>query len=347
MPEKKAQHYIPQFYLRFFSFEDNQREIGLYNIANDKFVQRAPIKSQACKSWYYGKDGRMEKWLSKAEGFNTKAFRYLMSDGFIDTRDEFKLPLYYYLALFDLRNPSFAEFMEHGLAQTLQRIGELPEVPQKIEDKSKLIDDFLQKTFHILKDLSVKLLINDTDTPFITSDYPIIKYNQFQERHHTISGTGLGALGLQVILPINFGQALFFYDSSIYKVGTRKSSSIDITDDKEIDQINLLQYLGAYSTIFFNDLIKSEYVNILKEKSIKYGRSNKFVTELFLNDGTYSTIDSRDNRMYLLNTISGCRIGMKLSCVKELDKAKSRLINPKDLHIREKAQPFLKNTMTF
>jgi hypothetical protein len=46
MTEKKNQHYIPKFYLRNFSYENNGKQIGVYNILNEIFVSKGKLKTQ-------------------------------------------------------------------------------------------------------------------------------------------------------------------------------------------------------------------------------------------------------------------------------------------------------------
>ena len=95
----------------------------------------------------------------------------------------------------------------------------------------------------MLRDLDVKILINKSNIPFITSDNPIVKYNQFlEERKWNGSKTGFGLVGLQIFVPLNQYITLIFYDSSIYKIGNRKQIKIEINRNDEIQQLNLLQY---------------------------------------------------------------------------------------------------------
>ena len=68
MTEKKNQHYLPKFYLRNFSYYNNEKQIGLYNIFNSFFIHQAKLKTQGSKNFYYGKDGIIENFLSEHEG---------------------------------------------------------------------------------------------------------------------------------------------------------------------------------------------------------------------------------------------------------------------------------------
>ncbi|MET3537262.1 DUF4238 domain-containing protein [Chryseobacterium limigenitum] len=64
---KKNQHYVPKFYLRYFSFNQNLKQIGIYNLKNDFFKQDVPLKHQCSKNFFYGEDEIIENFLSKIE----------------------------------------------------------------------------------------------------------------------------------------------------------------------------------------------------------------------------------------------------------------------------------------
>ncbi|MDA3844285.1 MAG: DUF4238 domain-containing protein, partial [Candidatus Kapabacteria bacterium] len=58
--EKKNQHYIPKFYLRNFSYQRNNKQIGVYTLKNNLFIQTGKLKKQASKNFFYGSDGEVE-----------------------------------------------------------------------------------------------------------------------------------------------------------------------------------------------------------------------------------------------------------------------------------------------
>ncbi len=43
MTKRKNHHYVPRFYLKRFSINDEGKVIGLYNHKNNIFVQNAPL----------------------------------------------------------------------------------------------------------------------------------------------------------------------------------------------------------------------------------------------------------------------------------------------------------------
>jgi hypothetical protein len=89
-------------------------------------------------------------------------------------------------------------------------------------------------------DLRWKLLQNKTDLPFITSDHPAVRYNQFLEpRIRSGSNTGLVARGLQMFLPLSPKHVLVLFDSETYKVGGMKLRvmNVDVTHDEDVDEL--------------------------------------------------------------------------------------------------------------
>ena len=46
MTKKKRHHFIPRFYLKRFSINNEGKALGLYNLDNKKFIKNAPLKIQ-------------------------------------------------------------------------------------------------------------------------------------------------------------------------------------------------------------------------------------------------------------------------------------------------------------
>lgn len=64
--EKENQHYVPQFYLKYFSLND--KSVGMYRFAEDKIIPYASIKDNFNISFFYGEDGKMEDAFADLEG---------------------------------------------------------------------------------------------------------------------------------------------------------------------------------------------------------------------------------------------------------------------------------------
>jgi hypothetical protein len=66
MAENKRQHYVPQFYLHNFGDTD-RATVGVFNIASGRLIRGAGVKTQACGSYFYGKDGLVERQVGNLE----------------------------------------------------------------------------------------------------------------------------------------------------------------------------------------------------------------------------------------------------------------------------------------
>lgn len=60
MPANKSHHYVPQMYMRLFARAGENR-VGVYVINRNQFIPNAPIRGQACRNYFYGKDSRVER----------------------------------------------------------------------------------------------------------------------------------------------------------------------------------------------------------------------------------------------------------------------------------------------
>jgi hypothetical protein len=340
MSKKENQHYVPKFYLRNFSWENNLKEIGIYNVVNNFHFERAPIKSQACRPYFYDSDSTIENSLSKLENVNTFFFKDIIAHNSLPPKSiSFKEPLLKFILLFELRNPVAAENFEQSINAYIQKLPNLTNIPSgsylKIPKAVIFQLSLLEKAVDCCSDLNVKLLCNITNVPFITSDNPVIKYNQFLERHKFFGGiTGYGTKGLQFFLPISPIHIIVFYDSSVYKLGNKKETTIAIKSDFDVHQLNLLQCLNVNQTIFYNHNININYIVNLCNESLKYQKPNKVKFES--NPSHIGIQEPKLDSEYLIHWITECRIKLKLDFVKELSVAKLAKIDNTQYQMRPK-----------
>lgn len=283
--DKKNQHYVPKFYLRNFSYENNKKQIGLFNVNNELYISKAVLKSQGSKNFFYGQDGMIEDNLSTIEGDLAIIIRQILNDKNVprkNTKDHYRLLLF--VTLTDLRNPmrvsenrGFLEAMRKKLLEVdsntdIDKMLPIPTDETLIRHNLASISEIAP----MMLDLDYKILLNRTSNPYITSDFPIVKYNQYLEGKKWNEGkTGYSATGLQIFVPINHEVLLVFYDSGIYKLGDKRKNLHIITDSTEVDQINLLHFLNCTDTIYFDEKATEKYIRFIYMKSKKYQRANQ------------------------------------------------------------------------
>jgi len=79
MATNKNQHFVPRCYLRPFTLDSANVAINLFNIDRMKFVERAPVKHQCSRDYFYGEDPALEKALQAEEGLYAAAARDILT----------------------------------------------------------------------------------------------------------------------------------------------------------------------------------------------------------------------------------------------------------------------------
>lgn len=325
---KKNQHYIPKFYLRHFSFRNNKKQIGIYNIKNKIFFQNAKLKSQGSKQFFYGEDGVVEEYLSNIENKLARVIIDVVNQKQIPPKNTTShINLLLFIALTDLRNPMTIDGMKESIELLRKSILDIdskagkfvPEVSHELAVKVMLSS--IRNIVNITTDLDCKILINKTTSPFITSDYPIVKYNQFLEKKDKrYKKVGYGLVGLQIFIPINAEILIVLYDSNIYKLGDRKKKYHKITNNKNVDDLNILQFLNCIETVYFNELATEQYIKRLHKDSMKFHRANIPYSELsylLKDDEKYNNkiVESGFKNLVSINK-TNCEIGLCIDGLK-------------------------------
>lgn len=284
----KIQHFVPQFFQRFFSFENNGKTIGMFETNRNVFNRHVKISSHLGRKHFYGSDGELEEWLSKLESDSAPIFREMWEKEKLPTpQSQHHFRMLHFLIILDLRNPIHFKILknfEQKLVNTKSKISEgnvspdmIPGLQEQQSYKGKL--NSLKSAELLVPDLlnlKYKLIKNKTSSPFIISDNPLVMYNQFLEKRNWKFGSqrDFGLKGLQLFLPLNDSYMLAVYDSDIYKLGNKKEQIVSIDDKNSIDQLNLLQFLNSESTVNFNHKASEHYIRTLEEKSKKYKKAN-------------------------------------------------------------------------
>lgn len=332
--EKRNQHYIPKFYLRNFSYNGNKKEIGIFNLKNDYFFGKAKLKSQGSKNYFYGNDGIIEEGLSKIESSLAESINNIVKSKILPTKYSLgHIKLLTFVGLTHLRNPVFIQDLKNTSETIDNRRLELdPNASTKNIDSDVSHDDlikqalsFLENVINSMSDLDYKILINKTINPFISSDFPIVKYNQFfEEKKWKYGKTGFQNIGLQIFIPINAEITIVLYDSQIYKVGYKKRHIFDITNPQDVDKFNILQFLNCYETVFFDEKAKEHYIRRLLKESKRYKRANQTTSELcYLIEGAddINTIVKSGRQNLLIMGLTDCEIKLEIDGIKMLSRS--------------------------
>ena len=300
MPSNKRHHYVPQMYLRYFSKDG--LNLRVFSIKEKKMVtESAPIDRQCYEDYFYSKDVKYEKTFSDIEGAAKPIIENIINYNSIPRKRHFdkstNIHEYGRLLLFVLLQYSRTLFSVNNLNETANGVTKNILNQYVKSDKTKNIspDDLEKYKFSIdnaallsiqnamnglvfLSDLECKLIINQTKTEFITSDNPVILYNKYYNKelfNDLISYSGLACKGISVIFPLTPKYCLIYFDSIMYKIGSKRlHDNVIITDEHDVNELNFLQIINANKTIYSLNM-KENYLIKLVVSSIKFRNNYK------------------------------------------------------------------------
>ncbi len=335
MPEKKRQHYVPQFYLRHFSTDDEKRQISLFNINSQRLIPNASIKRQACQDNFYGSDKIIESALEPLENASAKVIQRIISkNDHPRYNSEEHLIILLFVTNLRLRTLYIIETLKEMKDRSYQKLFSInPNIKPFLKKDKSRIDNFSQYAmqlaiqrlptiFLFMMDLDYKLLINETQTPFITSDNPVVFYNQFFEGRKTpASNTGFASKGLQIFLPLSPKHQIVFFDQDIYKVYGITNNPVVLKNKNDIESINALQFLNSHSNLYFNSQIFEDTIKSLVSKYSSFRRTTKSSVEKY-----YNKHNEKRNQQFLILTSMqdiNCRLSLSfITLTKEAKKFK-------------------------
>jgi hypothetical protein len=295
MPEYKNQHYVPQFYLRAFSF-DGGTNIALFNFKQNKIIPFCSIKDQCSEDYFYGKDPKPEMVLNTT--IETPASQII---GEVIQNEIIPNPYtegYAILAAFALFQHSRtlytseegAELFRLSLQPIIKQMAlqsgkftreEVDAVQFEMEKPANLTIATAAELFPLVLDLKIKLLVNQTSQDFITSDHPVAKINQYFLGNYDGGVAGWGAKGLQVFVPLSPKHMVILYDDKIYKVGARKPNNVFITNEADVHALNKLQLLNAHENVYFRNSNQGWHISKMFESCRGLRKEQMVITRTF------------------------------------------------------------------
>jgi hypothetical protein len=334
-------HFVPQFYLRNFANDTRQRQIGLFNIPTGKFVPSTSIRDQAQRKRLYGKEGG-EQALSNLEGASSNVLRRMIERKEVPKwHSPEHLALLVYVLFQYHRTPTAAAELEEFQEKAVKTVLSLdPRMAPDVDELKVTVPDAVKRSLrlaalyhHLGMDLRYKLLISQSAKSFVTSDHPVIYYNQFMEHRNKFgSARGLACKGLQIFLPLAPKCCLILFDDKIYRVGGRSMTGVQVhAAGEDVDALNLLQVANAGDQLFFDNGANEVEIRELASKAVAYRLSSRTSVK------TYPSRDRADGTSSVLMHLSktDLRTGLKLSNVTELPSARNYRLGSAVVHARD------------
>jgi len=288
MGTRKEHHFLPKFYLKNFSVDQDDKHICIYNIDTRFFFDRAPISGQAKAKYLYGTDDVMEARLEEIENQSARTIRAIIDDNRMpssldDLRKLGEFILYQQART--IRNAEVMNSMTDSLNQSM--FGDAaPDQKTGVRELLELMDGRLP----YLAYLDYKLVINDNPTPFISCDHPVVLYNRMMEiKQHTTPGAWAN-MGLQIFFPISPDHLIYIHDRFTYTTSSRIGSAvIDKPTEHDVAQLNTLQFLNCGEMLYFDNHFNKSDAETLTRNNVESRK--KLWTPNPLQFGFYHFVD--------------------------------------------------------
>lgn len=274
LAKTKNQHYVPQFYQRFFSADLQHKTIGAYIIERRKYIPKAPIKNQSSEDYFYSPNQKVENSLGEIEKAAALVINRIFDDYKIKLSKEDSFTLYAFTFLQIGRTLDRVNVLQENVDKITQLLLKKYVAYKKGSDDFTEHEDITREVLESLKvkvpnpglftlgshaqiiltciDLKMKILVNKTSKSFVTSDNPACMYSMFLERIGILT-YAFASKGLMFYMPFSKDRAVMYYDSKCYKIGFKKREYVEITQDEDVDNLNLLTACYANKILYCYD----------------------------------------------------------------------------------------------
>lgn len=286
MPNNKSHHFVPKFYLKYFSTDPDLATINLFNIRRGRIIKNASLRDQCAHDYFYGKDGKTESKLGTLEGAAAKTIEAIQVSRRLPRilgPDHFNLFIFTYTQY--IRTTQAVDKMQ-DLASTMAKHLLSKQFPQDVLDKfSVRIKNgpayFLeqgQRYFTLLLDLDSRLLVAAPGTEFLISDNPVVFYNQLMEFSELGSHSGATSRGLQIFFPLGPTLMLMLFDPSVYVVGDKRDRVYHLKEAADTLALNSLQFVSAQQNVYFATGRSDVFRAFEAGKPFRRSKLNQFAT---------------------------------------------------------------------
>jgi hypothetical protein len=286
----------------------------------------------------------MEQLLCRMEGDAALVIKSAIERHELPTRPgDGRMSLLNFVLFQAFRTPSAAAEIEDAMEQMVKALAaHEPTLAPHLDKFSVRMNDPVGESlreaalhYALISDLCYKLIVNRSDVPFITSDHPVVFYNQFMERRNKFgSSRGLTCKGLQILLPLSPKCCLILFDYDVYRVGGRSLSSVRVEAMRDdVIALNALQVANAQDQLYFTPGFREADVRRIVEQAERHRPESRTRIREYpgprQNDGSASTFIHTSN--------VDVRTGLKLSGVEELPSARAYQLGNKVVHQRDPA----------
>lgn len=283
----KKQHYVPKFYMKIFA--NDNKKYNVIDVFKNKCYNDIPYMNQCYENYFYDKDNKWEKKLGILETKWSTLITKIICEDYYPNEDEKNILKEF--AIFQKNRTKYHSEEMKEFIWTSLKVGVELEYNHKNKyfdelEFERLKEDFLKdKTQNVIqeslkisgsackriKDLELCIIKYDTKRKLISSDNPIISYNNFYFR-----ATGYDNAGIIIFFPISSELLIVIYDQKMYNYIDNKKIVIS-SNEYEVKYLNYYQILNSNGLIFYKDnkMDKELMTSLNNNKIKKYIKYNK------------------------------------------------------------------------
>ncbi|MES1928826.1 hypothetical protein SADO_06217 [Salinisphaera dokdonensis CL-ES53] len=250
MATNKNQHFVPRCYLKPFTLDENNQSISVFNLDRHRLIEKAAVKHQCSRSYFYGKDPKLEEALQLMERTYAQAIRLIGEEGYSLTEEHDSILKRFWLLQY-LRTEAASRRAVEMSSELRSTAGADASFQLEVREAVTIAMQTFAECIDIVSDLRSCLVKNATNVPFVTSDDPAVLANRWFQADSRYRGEafGLRSAGDIILLPISPRLMFIAYDHNVYSI-PKSNSWVRIKNPEEIRMLNQHQYLNCRANIF-------------------------------------------------------------------------------------------------
>ena len=229
--EKVSQHYVPRLHLRRFSTKPDGDSVYCFDKQNKRSFE-AGVGNTATENFFYDPktelEPEMEEFLEDLEGRVTNPYdRIVENESLSVLSEDEKEAVAEFLGVQMIRTRgerSSIQGMIEGIEEQVGRENMAEELKEEIDETKKedtlremqndLIKEAGGQFGDMLMELDWHLFLNNSDLPYYTSDFPVVRHNELDFGPY--GELGLMNRGVQVYFPLTPWVMLAIIETSVY-----------------------------------------------------------------------------------------------------------------------------------